>query len=115
MLCSLHSHRDIPVFHEIAGKHATYFSGTSGRDLADALRLWMRRDAEGGTPTTADMPWLTWEQSAARFTEVIFDGRWDAAYHADRQGSDRKQLPASSKPAGSEIIMNETKVAEEVD
>lgn len=107
--------RDIPVFHEIAGKHATYFSGTSGRDLADALRLWMRRDAEGGTPTTADMPWLTWEQSAARFTEVIFDGRWDAAYHADRQGSDRKQLPASSKPAGSEIKMNETKVAEEVD
>ena len=42
----------------------------------------------GAVPTTVDMPWLTWEQSAARFTEVIFDGLWDATYHVDRQGSD---------------------------
>jgi glycosyltransferase involved in cell wall biosynthesis len=107
--------RDIPVFHEIAGEHATYFSGTGGRDLADALRLWMRRHAEGKTPSTAGMPWLTWEQSAARFTEVIFDGHWDATYHADRQGSGRRQTPAPSKPVVSGTKLSETKVPEEVD
>ena len=79
--------RDIPVFHEIAGEHATYFSGTGGDDLAGAAAMDAQPRPPGTMPTTADMPWLTWEQSAARFTEVIFDDRWDATYHADRQGS----------------------------
>ncbi|UEM22291.1 glycosyltransferase family 4 protein [Skermanella mucosa] len=83
--------RDLPVFREIAGDHASYFSGTSPRDLADALRRWMRDQKAGKVRGTAEMPWLTWEQSARRFTEVIFGDLWDATYHADREGSDRRQ------------------------
>ncbi len=58
--------RDIPVFREIAGEHAAWFSGTTAEDLAGAL--WKHGSSNGprGTvPTTANMPWLTWEQSAA--------------------------------------------------
>jgi glycosyltransferase involved in cell wall biosynthesis len=107
--------RDIPVFHEIAGEHATYFSGTGGDDLADALRRWMRSQANGTIPTTGDMPWLTWEQSAARFTEVIFGDRWDATYHADRQGSDRKQLVRQPELPAAPALVYKTRTPEEVD
>jgi glycosyltransferase involved in cell wall biosynthesis len=107
--------RDIPVFHEIAGDHATYFSGTSGRDLADALRRWMRCQSAGTVPTTADMPWLTWEQSADRFTEVIFGGQWDAIYHANREGADRRQSAAQPEPLLAKTRVPENKIPEEVD
>lgn len=90
--------RDLPVFREIAGDHATYFSGTAPRDLADAPRRWMRDRTAGKVRGTAEMPWLTWEQSARQFTEVVFGDRWDATYHADRKGSARRQPFAGAKP-----------------
>jgi glycosyltransferase involved in cell wall biosynthesis len=33
--------RDIPVFREIAGDHAAWFSGTTAEDLASALESWI--------------------------------------------------------------------------
>jgi len=32
--------RDIPVFREVAGEYAFYFSGNKLEDLADAVKAW---------------------------------------------------------------------------
>ena len=72
--------RDIPVFREIAGDHAAYFSGSGARTLANALKGWIADHAAGRTPTSTHMPWLTWAQSAEQLCEAIFGGRWDAEW-----------------------------------
>lgn len=72
--------RDIPVFREIAGDHATYFSGTEGHDFAEALSAWIERHHRGDVPDTGNMPWLTWARSAEQLVEAILHGRWDATW-----------------------------------
>ena len=42
--------RDLPVFREVAGEHAYYFSGTSADDLPTALTAWLELYATGGRP-----------------------------------------------------------------
>jgi glycosyltransferase involved in cell wall biosynthesis len=54
--------RDIPVFYEVAGDHATYFSGKRSKDLAEAIRAWLLLPA-ADRPTSIGMAWLTWQQS----------------------------------------------------
>jgi glycosyltransferase involved in cell wall biosynthesis len=72
--------RDIPVFREIAGDHATYFSGLSEHDFAKALATWIDRHRQGKAPHTATMPWLTWADSADQLIDAIFHERWDATW-----------------------------------
>jgi len=62
--------RDIPVFREIAGQAATYFSGDDPASLAKALADWppMRRNE---IYSELLIPWLTWEQSAVQFRNAI--------------------------------------------
>lgn len=55
--------RDIPVFREVAGKHAHFFDGLEPTDLANAVMDWLKLHASGDAPTSANMPWLTWRQS----------------------------------------------------
>jgi len=55
--------RDIPVFREVAGKHAFYFD-SNGSGLAHAVETWMALQAQQKHPRTDHMPWLTWAQSA---------------------------------------------------
>jgi len=67
--------RDLPVFREVAGNCATYFSG--GPDaLASAVNNWMVANRSGRAPSVAGMTWLRWEQSAEQLKRVIFDGAW---------------------------------------
>ncbi|CAH1746777.1 FkbM family methyltransferase [Thauera humireducens] len=44
--------RDIPVFREIAGAHAYYFSGTRAADLERALRRWLALYESGNEPSS---------------------------------------------------------------
>lgn len=53
--------RDIPVFREVAGDHAAFFSAKEPGELASAISEWV---AAGFTPSSSAMPWLTWRQSA---------------------------------------------------
>lgn len=62
--------RDLPVFKEVAGDHAYYFTGESARELADALSAWLALYAAGEAPTSTDMPWLTWDASALQLVEA---------------------------------------------
>jgi glycosyltransferase involved in cell wall biosynthesis len=63
--------RDIPPFREVAGRHAWYFSGLEADELAEALRAWLRLDEAGKAPQSADMPWLSWEQSADQLLDAV--------------------------------------------
>src|SRR5690606_18543794 len=56
--------RDIPVFHEVAGDAAWYFSGNTAEELEQTLRQWLTMYREGKHPVSSGMKWLTWEQSA---------------------------------------------------
>jgi glycosyltransferase involved in cell wall biosynthesis len=64
--------RDIPVFNEVAGKHAYYFSGKKPSDLAKAIIEWLSLYRLGCYPRSDDMPRLTCKQSAKELMDIIF-------------------------------------------
>lgn len=71
--------RDISVFREVAGDFASYFSGLTPDELADAVEDWLE-DWRLGHHTCSDgMPWRTWEQSTAQLLAVIEERMGDAA------------------------------------
>lgn len=55
--------RDIPVFREVAGDHASYFDGTGAKTLHAALEAWLAAFHAGRVVGSRGMPWLTWRQS----------------------------------------------------
>ena len=65
--------RAIPVFQEIAGEHARYFSGDDAEDLAAALRDWL---AEGFTPGSVGIKPLSWDDSFRQLCAVVFGENW---------------------------------------
>jgi glycosyltransferase involved in cell wall biosynthesis len=58
--------RDIPVFREVAGDHACYFSD----DLAATLTQWLLLHETGQHPRTEAMSWRSWRESAARLWQL---------------------------------------------
>ncbi|UUE95601.1 glycosyltransferase family 4 protein [Comamonas thiooxydans] len=68
--------RDIPVFREVAGDHAFYFSGLEPDALASAVREWLALDHCNQAPQSDNMPWLTWKQSTQNLLSVILGGQW---------------------------------------
>jgi glycosyltransferase involved in cell wall biosynthesis len=69
--------RDLPVFREVAGEHAWYFTGLAPHDLARSLVDWLALRQAGQAPDSAGMPWLTWDQSARQVLDAILGQRWD--------------------------------------
>ncbi|AXK64698.1 glycosyltransferase family 1 protein [Burkholderia sp. IDO3] len=63
--------RDLPVFREVAGEHAAYFTANDASALAGAIREWLAGKAAGTIPVSTGMPFLSWRQSAAMLTEKI--------------------------------------------
>ncbi len=68
--------RNLPVFKEVAGEHARYFSGTSAHDLAQALQAWLEDVANGSAPASSPMPWLNWAQSAQQLLAAVLVQQW---------------------------------------
>lgn len=56
--------RDIPVFREVAGEHATYFESMEVDALADALNNWLLRIKNCDVPAVDGIQWLKWTKSA---------------------------------------------------
>lgn len=56
--------RDLPVFREIAGENAFYFSGLEAEDLAQALEIWIDLYKKKQSPPSKGIKLLTWEESA---------------------------------------------------
>lgn len=67
--------RDLPVFKEVAGDCAVYFSGDH-LALAQVISTWLVQHRAGQTPDISSMPWLTWAQSAEQLKHVVFDRQW---------------------------------------
>ncbi len=67
--------RDLPVFREIAGESAFYFSGTAPGMLASALKEWLSMHAKGRVPLSSGIKFLTWSESSGQFIEAILGGK----------------------------------------
>lgn len=63
--------RDLPVFREVAGEHAFYFSGLEPQALADAIKQWLMLKAEGRVIGSGGIRWLTWHESTAQLLDVF--------------------------------------------
>jgi glycosyltransferase involved in cell wall biosynthesis len=77
--------RDIAVFREVAGEHASYFRGMEPDHLFGAIREWLALFAQGQHRKSEGMPYLTWSESVARIKEILLrddplagDGKVDA-------------------------------------
>jgi glycosyltransferase involved in cell wall biosynthesis len=67
--------RELPVFREVAGEHASYFSGDSGAALAAAIQDWLRLQAAGQAPASTGIASRTWADNAAELMEILFPPR----------------------------------------
>jgi glycosyltransferase involved in cell wall biosynthesis len=63
--------RDLPVFREVAGSHAHYFSGKVPGDLSAAIENWLSMHAVSQHPRSDDIPWLNWTQSTQQLVRAM--------------------------------------------
>lgn len=63
--------RDIPVFREVAGNGATYFTGTEAEDLADAINRWISKHDSDQLPKLQDIKILSWKASTQQLLEKL--------------------------------------------
>lgn len=63
--------RDIPVFREVAGTHASYFSGTSAHSLAEAIDTWLKNFLQGRVTKSNEMPHFTWKESTQQMLQAL--------------------------------------------
>ncbi|MCL4526989.1 MAG: glycosyltransferase [Gammaproteobacteria bacterium] len=68
--------RDIPVFREVAGEHASYFTGDAPQHLAEAVNRWLQANQTGSVPQSHHIPWLTWQKCTQNMLGVILGGNW---------------------------------------
>ena len=66
--------RDLPVFREILGDHALYFSGETGESLSEAILNWIDLKEACRLPNIGLARVLTWQESAQRFLSAICTG-----------------------------------------
>lgn len=67
--------RDLPVFREVCGECALYFTGDA-HALADAVRRWLDMAQAGTQVRSEGLQYLNWRQSAQRFVEAAL---WESA------------------------------------
>ena len=63
--------RDLPVFYEVAGDHAYYFTGGDPYRLALSIHEWLKLYKRGDAPKSADLHYLTWEESSKNLMKAI--------------------------------------------
>lgn len=68
--------RDIPVFREVAGEHASYFTSNAPQHLAEAVKRWLQAHQTGSVPQSHHIPWLTWQKCTQNILDVILGGNW---------------------------------------
>lgn len=63
--------RDIPVFREIAGDNAFYFSGESADSLALKIEEWLELYKDGLVPDSSRITLPTWHDCAGRVLDIL--------------------------------------------
>lgn len=100
--------RDIPVFREVAGNHASYFSGIEPDPLAEAIYQWLLADQVGNAPQADNLPWLSWKQSAQSVLRVVIDEQWYRLWMPDETyrfwGNDSRLGTQVGKRSGRDMV-----------
>lgn len=91
--------RDLPVFREVAGDHAAYFTADSGTQMARAIQDWLAASTRGSVPMSNGLPWETWLSSTRQLIEVVLRGNW----YADWSAGNRWVLPAFCTRFGTQV------------
>lgn len=65
--------RDIPVFREVAGEHAYYFNSKDPGGLAACIRDWLSLFQDNKHPTSNDLPWISWKESAHQLLSELIE------------------------------------------
>lgn len=99
--------RDLPVFREVAGNHASYFSGLLPAALAGAVEHWVALNARGQAPSSTQLPRQTWKESTAQLLRVLLDGQWYQKWVGDGifrlHGNDPRLQSNVGRRAGQQI------------
>jgi len=99
--------RDLPVFREIVGEHAFYFSGTGAREFEEALRRWLALYRRGEHIRSDGLHWLTWKESAEQLLGVALWGKWykhwKPTFSVLEGPSQLPILPQDAQPPGTRI------------
>jgi len=66
--------RDIPVFREVAGEHASYFSAINSSELACAISGWLEKWLKKSATGSEGMHFMNWKQSAKAVIDVLVGG-----------------------------------------
>lgn len=68
--------RDIPVFREVAGDCAFYFSGDDKSKTLDEIKYWLELHKKDMHPKSEKVTILSWKQSSEQLKQVISGGSW---------------------------------------
>lgn len=79
--------RNIPVFREVAGDHARYFTGLAPEDLASAVRQWLFLQTSEMLPRQAAISCPTWVESVERLKEILMGGATYATWSSNEPAS----------------------------
>ncbi|WP_158743144.1 glycosyltransferase family 1 protein [Acidisphaera sp. L21] len=71
--------RDLPIFREVCGDHALYFSG-GAEPMASTLRRWLYLRREGRLPDPAKITLISWHESSRRLAEIVLADDWYATW-----------------------------------
>lgn len=63
--------RDLPVFREVAGRGADYFSGATGAELAAAIQGWLERWRDGCVADPLEVSVPSWRDSADALKKLL--------------------------------------------
>lgn len=70
--------RDLPVFREVAGEHASYFPDSDSPEvLAGAIEAWCDRHVAGTAPASHGIAAKSWRESALQLRNLVT--QWDIA------------------------------------
>jgi glycosyltransferase involved in cell wall biosynthesis len=69
--------RDTPIFHEVAGDNAYYFSAMTGEELAIELSAWLKLVKNNQEPKSDQLNPITWSESCKQLMSIIIDHEKD--------------------------------------
>jgi len=68
--------RDIPIFREIAGDYAYYFSGNTPSELARTIKKWLVLYQDQQIPNSALVHCQTWAETGEQLLNLILKNNW---------------------------------------
>ncbi|WP_436407043.1 hypothetical protein [Burkholderia orbicola] len=63
--------RDLSVFREVAGEHATYFSASDRHAMASQMSEWLAQLATGTAPRSGSIKPISWAASARQLAMFV--------------------------------------------